>query len=199
MHQRIVSGSQIAVGICFIGFWYGLFGHIQDKFSYNPVHPYIFWIPLAGWLLIRNSSKYMTELHSQALEFFGGITLETYVLQFHLFMCQNVKHIPVVVPGSGPGGNIVLKTLNMLLTGAIFVATAYYARQGTVTTQKAATDLMQLMRQYYNTGEWSAKTLDDSHDEESNKEEMVVPLIMPTNVNSEGDHHHRKGIQSAAV
>jgi hypothetical protein len=199
MHQRIVTGSQIAVGICFIGFWYAFFGHIKDKFSYNPVHPYIFWIPLAGWLLIRNSSKYMTEVHSQALEFFGGITLETYVLQFHLFMCHNVQHIPVVVPGSGASGHIVLKTLNMLLTGAVFVATAYYARQGTVTTQKAATDLMQLMRQYYSTGEWPAKALDDSQDEESNKGEMVVPLIMPTKVKSEEDHHHRKGIRSAAV
>jgi hypothetical protein len=33
--------------------------------------------------MIRNSSKYLCELHSEALEFFGKITLETYVLQFH--------------------------------------------------------------------------------------------------------------------
>ena len=62
-----------------------------------------------GWLLLRNCSKLLTEVYSPVLEFFGKITLETYVLQFHVFMCKDVQHIPIVIPGSGADGSLILK------------------------------------------------------------------------------------------
>jgi len=136
---------QRGTGLVLIALWYILFGHISDKFTYNPMHPYVFWMPVAGWLMVRNSSKYLTELHSTALEFFGRITLETYVLQFHLFMCRDVQFIPIVIPGSGPDGPLIVKTLNMLLCGVIFVSVAWWARKITVTTQNSVTELVHLI------------------------------------------------------
>jgi len=145
--QTQAAWGQRGAGVGLILLWWFLFGKISDKYVYNPIHPFIFWMPIAGWLLLRNSSKYLTELHSSALEFFGRITLETYVLQFHVFMCRNVQHIPVVIPGSGGvDGNIVLKVLNQFVTGAGFVALAWWARKITVTTQMTMTDLLVLLR-----------------------------------------------------
>jgi hypothetical protein len=140
--------------------WYG-FGSISDKFVYNPMHPYIFWMPVAGWLMVRNSSKYLTEVHSTALEFFGRITLETYVLQFHVFMCNNVQHIPQVIPGSGPDGHWALNSLNMLLCGSIFVPLAWWARKVTVSTQNAVVDLMKEVRKGSNEIKHSESELED--------------------------------------
>ena len=102
-------------------------------------------MPVAGWLLIRNSSRYLTEVHMGVMEFFGRITLETYVLQFHVFMCQQVQHIPVLIPGATADGLFVLKVLNMLTCGVLFVGLAYWARQITVTTQTTLTELLTLM------------------------------------------------------
>lgn len=130
------------LGAFLIFFWYYGFGYMSDKFMYNPVHPYIFWIPVAGWLMLRNSSKYLCELHSTALEFLGRITLETYVLQFHVFMCKNVQHIPVIIPGATADGPLWLKTANMLLCGSIFVPLALWARKVTVMTQNSVTELV---------------------------------------------------------
>lgn len=127
--------TQRAGGLLLIGLWFGLFGSITDKYIYNPFHPYVFWLPVAGYLLLRNSSPYLCELHAHALEWLGQITLETYVLQFHVFMSHNVQHIPIVVPGSGPDGSLFLQTCNMVLCGILFVTMSYYARQATVTTQ----------------------------------------------------------------
>jgi N-acetylneuraminate 9-O-acetyltransferase len=141
--QKAIWGQRVG-GVLLIALWWTLFGHIGDKFTYNPMHPFVFWLPVFGWLMIRNSSKYMTEVHSTALEFFGKITLETYVLQFHVFMCQNVQHIPIVIPGSGPDGHWIVKFCNMLLTGIGFVALAYWARKITVTTQTTVTDFLVL-------------------------------------------------------
>jgi len=143
--QTCAMWAQRAGGVLIIYVWWALFGHIQDKYVYNPVHPYIFWMPVAGWLMLRNSSKYLCEVHAGAMEFFGRITLETYVLQFHVFMCNKVQHIPVVIPGAGKEGSLMLKSLNMLLCGAMFVGLAFWARQITVTTQNAITDFVGIL------------------------------------------------------
>lgn len=144
-----VSSQQIAAmwmqrlaGLFLLALWYYAFGFMSDKLMYNPVHPYIFWMPVAGWLLIRNSSKYLCELHSTALEFLGRITLETYVLQFHMFMSHNVQHIPVLIPGAGSDGVWWIKFANMLLCGCMFVPLALWARKVTITTQHSATEFV---------------------------------------------------------
>mmetsp|Transcript_19743 Transcript_19743/g.40039 ORF Transcript_19743/g.40039 Transcript_19743/m.40039 type:complete len:440 (-) Transcript_19743:395-1714(-) len=142
----LAQWGQRLVGSFLIAFWWYGFGFMTDKLQYNPKHPYIFFIPIAGWLMIRNSSRYLTQIHAYALEFFGRITLETYVLQFHVFMCQNVQQIPVVIPGSDAEGSLGLKTANMLLCGTLFVALAWWARKVTVSTQTTVTDLVKEIR-----------------------------------------------------
>jgi len=141
----LASWTQRLVGSVMMFSWFHMCGNM-DKYTYNPMHPFIFWIPLAGWLLLRNSSKYLTELHSTVLEFFGRITLETYVLQFHVFMCNNVQNIPILIPGSGPDGSDMLKFANMLLCGVGFVCLALWARKVTVTTQLTVVELLGLLR-----------------------------------------------------
>jgi N-acetylneuraminate 9-O-acetyltransferase len=138
--------AQRAAGITLMLGWYALFGRITDKYKYNPIHPFIFWMPVAGWLMLRNSSKYLCELHAGVMEWLGRITLETYVLQFHIFMCQDVQHIPVLIPGAGANGYWILKTLNMLVWGCLFLFMSFHARQLTVTTQNTVTDLVSLIR-----------------------------------------------------
>ncbi|KAL7429934.1 hypothetical protein ACHAXM_001932 [Skeletonema potamos] len=138
----VASIAQFCGGVALIAFWYGLFGSIQDKYTYNPVHPYVFIFAVIGWLMIRNCTRYLTECHSTLLEFLGRHTLETYVLQFHLFMTHDVQYIPVVIPGSGADGSAVLKFLNMLLCGSVFLTTAVFARKVTVATQMSVVDLV---------------------------------------------------------
>lgn len=140
--RTVCSVVQFLGGVALIAFWYGLFGHIADKFTYNPMHPYVFVFAVIGWLMIRNCTRYLTECHSTLLEFLGRNTLETYVLQFHLFMSHNVQHIPVVVPGATADGPAGLKFLNMVLCGAVFLAMAVWARRITVATQLSAVSLI---------------------------------------------------------
>lgn len=142
----IASIVQFSVGVALIAFWYCLFGHISDKFTYNPIHPYVFVFAVIGWLMVRNCTRYLTECHSTLLEFLGRNTLETYVLQFHLFMSHNVQHIPVIIPGSDAEGTAVIKFCNMLLCGSVFVTMAVWARKITVATQMSVVDLVKNLR-----------------------------------------------------
>lgn len=155
-----VAWRQRIGGVALIALWYFSFGHISDKYSYNPAHPYIFVVPLMGWLMIRNSSKYLSECHSTFLEFLGRNTLETYVLQFHLFMNHQVQFIPIVVPNSGPDGPVVNRILNMLLCGFIFVGFAVWARKITVSTQMTVMELVANIKKKF-TGEYTEVQRDE--------------------------------------
>jgi hypothetical protein len=144
-----VSVCQTLGGIGLIIFWYKQFGYMTEKTEYNAIHPYVFIIPLTGWLMIRNSCRYMTEYHSSFLEFLGRNTLETYVLQFHLFMNHQVQFIPMVFPGSGPEGYWFMNVCNMLLCGVIFVSFAVWARKVTVSTQTTVVELTSILKRKY--------------------------------------------------
>ena len=144
--RRKASILQFSIGVGLIAFWYGLFGSISDKYAYNPVHPYVFIFAVIGWLMIRNCTRYLTECHSTLLEFLGRNTLETYVLQFHLFMTHNVQFIPVVIPGSDADGSTFIKFCNMLLCGSLFLTIAVWARKITVATQLCVVDLVKHLR-----------------------------------------------------
>lgn len=144
--RRNATIAQFLGGAFLIWIWYYFFGFIPDKLVYNPVHPYVFIFPVVGWLMIRNCSRYLTECHSSVLEFLGRNTLETYVLQFHLFMSHNVQYIPVIIPGADAKGPVTLKFLNMLLCGTVFVTMAVWARKNTVTTQSCVVDLVKHLR-----------------------------------------------------
>ena len=83
------------------------------------------------------------------------------MLQFHVFMCNNVQHIPQVIPGSGPDGRWGLNFLNMLVCGFIFVPLAWWARKVTVSTQNAVVDLMKEVRKGPKELSHSASELED--------------------------------------
>jgi len=141
-HRNRVQLMQCTAGTVLIFIWYSLFGSISDKLVYNPIHPYIFIFPMLGWILLRNSHRYLCECHSGLLEFLGRHTLETYVLQFHLFMNHDVQSIPIIIPGCDE--NIILNILNMILCGTFFVLVAVWARKVTITTQNTMVGFMKL-------------------------------------------------------
>lgn len=147
--RPLVAWGQRFGGVALIAIWYYSFGYIDDKYQYNPIHPYIFIIPLTGWLMIRNSSRYLSQCHSTALEFLGRNTLETYVLQFHLFMNHKVQFIPIVVPNGGADGPIVNQVANMLVCGFVFVTFAVWARMITVSTQNTMVELTTIVKQKF--------------------------------------------------
>lgn len=161
--RALVQWTQRLIGVGLIALWYYGFGYISDKKTYNPIHPYVFFLPLMGWLMIRNSSRYLTEYHSTFLEFLGRNTLETYVLQFHLFMNHSVQYIPIVIPGSGADGPTILKILNMSVCGIVFVYFAIHARNITVSTQNTVVELVTILR--------TPKT--ESHDTDEETQNMV--------------------------
>jgi len=62
-----------------------------DKFAYNHMNPYISWIPILAFVLLRNCHRTLLRHHLANLAWLGEISLETYVLQYHIWLAGDTK------------------------------------------------------------------------------------------------------------
>lgn len=79
--QRTIIGSAVTM------FFYFLFELTREnKFVYNFYHPFISFLPILAFCVLRNSTLWLRSTNSKLFCFFGKCSLETFIVQFHLFI-----------------------------------------------------------------------------------------------------------------
>lgn len=61
------------------------------KFIYNLYHPYNSFIPIIAFLVLRNCTQLFRNSHSAVYAWLGRCSLETFTLQFHIWMAADTK------------------------------------------------------------------------------------------------------------
>ncbi|KAI8988472.1 10 TM acyl transferase domain found in Cas1p-domain-containing protein [Mycotypha africana] len=112
--------------------WYFIFELQHSKLSYTPYHPYISWIPILSFVVIRNFNCFARNVHSRFFSFIGKISLETFIGQFHMWLAADTKGLLVVLPHA----SWAIKTsfgwwTNLVISSIIFVFICYYLSQAT--------------------------------------------------------------------
>jgi len=86
---------------------------LLDKLPYNQMNAYFCIVPMTAYLFIRNSTPFLRSYISSFLHMLGKTTLETYLLQHHLWLASNAKQLLVILPDH-PKINFFLCTLLFL-------------------------------------------------------------------------------------
>ena len=60
--------------------------YLLPKRAYNAVHPYTSFVPIFCYMVLRNCSPTLRRYHMHLFAWCGKVTLETYILQFHIWM-----------------------------------------------------------------------------------------------------------------
>ena len=63
----------------------------SDKYSYNAWFPYISSAPVLAYVLLRNISHHTRSFHSSIFVWMGRHSLETFTLQFHIWLAADTK------------------------------------------------------------------------------------------------------------
>ena len=69
-----------------LGLWWYYSYFSLSKREYNKVHPYTSFVPIFLYLVFRNLTEALRKRHLHLFAWCGKITLETYILQFHVWM-----------------------------------------------------------------------------------------------------------------
>eukprot|EP00735_Rhodelphis_limneticus_P000890 TRINITY_DN11423_c0_g1::TRINITY_DN11423_c0_g1_i1::g.10821::m.10821 TRINITY_DN11423_c0_g1::TRINITY_DN11423_c0_g1_i1::g.10821 ORF type:complete len:553 (+),score=77.08,sp/Q66GQ5/RWA3_ARATH/43.02/1e-144,Cas1_AcylT/PF07779.7/7.8e-92 TRINITY_DN11423_c0_g1_i1:89-1747(+) len=120
--QRFAITIVILFFSLLIGYgWYESY-FVLDKISYNTCHPYTSFIPIALYILFRNLLPSFRGYYLHLFAFLGKTTLETYILQFHIWM-------RTTGPNGSPKQLLVFldgwPLINFVLTSIVYLFIAY--------------------------------------------------------------------------
>lgn len=62
-----------------------------DKYAYNAWVPYISTAPILAYVMFRNVSRHTRNIHSLIFAWMGRHSLETFTLQFHIWLAADTK------------------------------------------------------------------------------------------------------------
>ena len=70
---------------------WGALGKLSTKFEYNSWHPYISLFPVTSYVVLRNSNRYLRSHYCEIFAWLGRCSLETFVLQYHIWLAGDTK------------------------------------------------------------------------------------------------------------
>ena len=121
MSQNLFSfrPSMVVAGAGFVA----LLGYLvfalmcPGKEQCNEVHSYIVWAPILGFIAVRNVFGVVRRRYSTLFAWAGRVSLELFIVQFHVWLAADTYGILVFIPG--------YPMLNVIFTSFIYVCVAH--------------------------------------------------------------------------
>ncbi|KAF2104280.1 Cas1p-domain-containing protein [Rhizodiscina lignyota] len=82
---RVVAAGLVISAYSYSAQW------TETKYEYNWWHAKLAWLPVLSYVVLRNSNALFRSTHSTAFEWIGKRSLETFVLQFHIWLAADTK------------------------------------------------------------------------------------------------------------
>lgn len=124
---KMMTGLSVVALIWFFAFEISQ----ESKFTYNAWHPYISFIPILAFVALRNATGILRSAHSRAFAFVGKCSLETFIMQYHIWLAGDTKGVLLIISGTR------WRPINFILTTVIFIYLSDRVAQATgyVTSQ----------------------------------------------------------------
>lgn len=88
-YKAAVIPSAMVIGMYAVHCMYSF----SDKQSYNALHPCISFLPILAFIALRNATTPLRNIYSGAAAWLGRCSLETFILQFHIYLAADTKGV----------------------------------------------------------------------------------------------------------
>ncbi|KAH7174996.1 10 TM acyl transferase domain found in Cas1p-domain-containing protein [Fusarium flagelliforme] len=102
-----------------------------DTSSYDSFHPFTSWIPILGFITLRNISTYTRNYHSRTMVWMGRHSLEISILQSHLLLAADRDGVLIIDGLFGDGSILGDRWRTLLVLLPIFIWTCDAAKSAT--------------------------------------------------------------------
>jgi hypothetical protein len=97
----------------------------QEKFDYNQTNAYYGFIPLITYIYFRNLTPFLRNHTLELLHQIGKTTLETYLMQHHIWLTSNAKSLLKLVPGWPKVNFLLVSLIYVLLSRRLYQLTLF--------------------------------------------------------------------------
>lgn len=98
---------------------------MQGKFDYNQTNSYYGFIPLITYIYFRNLTPYLRNHTLVLLHQIGKTTLETYLMQHHIWLTSDAKSLLTLIPGWPKVNFLVVSVLYVTLSRRLYQLTLF--------------------------------------------------------------------------
>lgn len=117
LFSRGIALSATLAALLGIGSYITLTFLCRDELECSEIHSYIVFIPIVGYIVLRNISGILRTRYSSLFAWFGNISLELFISQYHIWLAADTHGVLVLIPG--------YPVLNVLVTSFIFVCASH--------------------------------------------------------------------------
>lgn len=122
--QEWTAKLQVLGGLTAALIAWAVFVYSRQKADYNAIHCYYAMVPLLFYLFVRNISSAVRSQYLYPLHWFGAISLESYLLQYHIWLAANAGKLLNIVPGYPILTYIIATCLHIFCAHHVFNATS---------------------------------------------------------------------------
>lgn len=120
-HHNLLAGrlSIIAALLALggIGFYTTFSFLCRNKLDCEEIHSYVVFVPIISYIVLRNLSGMFRIRFSSFFAWFGRISLELFICQYHIWLAADRNGVLVLLPG--------FPNLNILISSFIFVCASH--------------------------------------------------------------------------
>ena len=124
LHQIAAKGIMAVIFLCASYWWVtGPFQH--NKFDYNQTNAYYGWVPLMSYIYLRNMTPWLRSHTMELLHQIGKTTLETYLMQHHIWLTSDAKSLLTIIPGYPKMNFLVVTIIYFTLSRRLYQLTLF--------------------------------------------------------------------------
>ncbi|KAF5292887.1 hypothetical protein FQR65_LT11139 [Abscondita terminalis] len=117
LFSRGITLSATLTGIVGIGCYVTFTFLCGNELECVEIHSYIVFIPIVSYIVLRNISGMLRTRYSSFFAWFGSISLELFISQYHIWLAADTHGVLVLIPG--------YPVLNLIVTSFIFVCASH--------------------------------------------------------------------------
>ncbi|KAK7423861.1 hypothetical protein QQZ08_008905 [Neonectria magnoliae] len=81
--------------------------NFSTKQEYNLFHPFMSFLPILAYIAIRNAASPLRNYYSTAAAWLGRCSLETFILQYHIYLAADTKGVILIDMFRGGDGSLL--------------------------------------------------------------------------------------------